>query len=206
MGLFLKDQTKQNVVTRKPRQDRSRYKVELILEATIRLLEAKGIEALTTNAIAAAAGVSIGTLYQYFQNKEAILEALADVEIAKMSEQVMTAMENPAFTDQHMRVAAVVRAVTASYDQRQTAHRLVMSYSLSRGSKRLAPLLEQVRDLLAKERDTGVFTAPLAPADAFVLTHAFTGVLRAMISLQADAHFEDKIADSLTRLVTKYLN
>jgi len=46
---------------RKPRQERALHKVELILEATMRLIEKGGIEAFNTNAVAATAGVSIGT-------------------------------------------------------------------------------------------------------------------------------------------------
>jgi len=72
----MKSTEKQDVGVRSPRQQRSRQKVELILEATVRVLDRDGMEGLTTNAVAAAAGVSIGTLYQYFRNKEAILDAL----------------------------------------------------------------------------------------------------------------------------------
>ena len=49
----------------------------LILEATAQILEAGGLPAFTTNAVAERAGVSIGTLYQYFADKNAILLALA---------------------------------------------------------------------------------------------------------------------------------
>lgn len=58
------------------RQARSRATQAAILEAAARILESGGIAALTTNEIARRAGVSIGSLYQYFPNKEAILTAL----------------------------------------------------------------------------------------------------------------------------------
>ena len=58
------------------RQSRSRATQEAILEAAARILESGGVAQLTTNAIAARAGVSIGSLYQYFPNKEAILATL----------------------------------------------------------------------------------------------------------------------------------
>ena len=69
---------------RAPRQERSRQKVELMLEAATRILEKDGMEGLTTNAIAAKAGVCIGTLYQYFPHKEAILDALAAQELLRL--------------------------------------------------------------------------------------------------------------------------
>ena len=66
------------VVPRKrPRQARAAATVEAIIEASARILEAEGLAGFNTNAVAALAGVSIGSLYQYFPGKEAILAALA---------------------------------------------------------------------------------------------------------------------------------
>lgn len=58
------------------RQTRAKATEEAIVEAVARFLEEVGLEPLTTNKIAERAGVSIGSLYQYFPNKEAILVAL----------------------------------------------------------------------------------------------------------------------------------
>lgn len=60
-----------------PRQERSRETVRAILEAAARIFEERGVEAATTDRIAERAGVSIGSLYQYFPGKEAILATLA---------------------------------------------------------------------------------------------------------------------------------
>jgi AcrR family transcriptional regulator len=62
---------------KRPTQARARARVELILDATAMLLERDGYDALTTNAIAQAAGVNVASLYQYFPNKQAIMAALA---------------------------------------------------------------------------------------------------------------------------------
>ncbi|MDZ4776156.1 MAG: helix-turn-helix domain-containing protein, partial [Alphaproteobacteria bacterium] len=56
-----------------PRQSRSAATFEAIIEAGARILREGGYEALTTNRVADLAGVSVGSLYQYFPNKEAIL-------------------------------------------------------------------------------------------------------------------------------------
>jgi len=61
-------------VRRVPRQERSRILVDCIRIAAAEILKKDGPKALTTNNIAARAGVSIGSLYQYFANKEQILE------------------------------------------------------------------------------------------------------------------------------------
>jgi len=62
---------------RRPRQDRSREMVERILEAGRSLLQEVGFKGLTTIAIAERAGLSVGSLYQYFPNKEAVILELA---------------------------------------------------------------------------------------------------------------------------------
>ena len=59
-----------------PRQERSAATCAAILEAAARILETSGSVGLTTNHVAALAGVSVGTLYQYFPAKEAILAEL----------------------------------------------------------------------------------------------------------------------------------
>lgn len=59
-----------------PRQARARVTVEAIFEATIQLLLRNGPTALTTTQVAERAGVSVGTMYQYFPNKQALIHAL----------------------------------------------------------------------------------------------------------------------------------
>src|SRR5215813_10824980 len=59
-------------------QERSRLTVDAILEATTRVLIKEGYDRASTNKIAAVAGVSIGSLYQYFPSKEALVAAVID--------------------------------------------------------------------------------------------------------------------------------
>lgn len=63
---------------REPKQQRSRQTVEAVLDAVPRVLRRHGAKAITTNRVAEAAGVSIGSLYQYFPEKQAIFMALHD--------------------------------------------------------------------------------------------------------------------------------
>lgn len=63
---------------KRPRQQRSRQMVETLIDATARVLAARGLDHTTTNHIADAAGVSVGSLYQYFPDKEALIEALLE--------------------------------------------------------------------------------------------------------------------------------
>ncbi len=63
---------------RKPVQERARATVDAIIQATAQVLVTEGYQNATTNRIAEVAGVSIGTLYQYFPNKASLLVALID--------------------------------------------------------------------------------------------------------------------------------
>lgn len=61
---------------KRPRQSRAAATVATILEGAARILEARGLEAYNTNAVAERAGVSVGSVYQYFPSKESITRAL----------------------------------------------------------------------------------------------------------------------------------
>jgi AcrR family transcriptional regulator len=70
---------------RSPRQARSMATYDAILEAASQILERDGMEGFNTNAVAARAGVSVGTLYQYFADKQAVLLAAADRAFSRAS-------------------------------------------------------------------------------------------------------------------------
>lgn len=70
---------------KKPVQQRSRQMVESIIEAAGRVVAEEGLDALTTNRVAAVAGISNGSLYQYFHDSDDLLEALVE----KTSQDIM---------------------------------------------------------------------------------------------------------------------
>lgn len=71
---------------KKPKQKRSKVTVDSILEACRIVIKKSGLEKFNTNYVAEVAGVSIGSLYQYFKNKESILELLLQKELEKNRE------------------------------------------------------------------------------------------------------------------------
>lgn len=70
-------------------QKRSRLTVNALLEATARILVREGFDKASTNRIAEVAGVSVGSLYQYFPSKEALVAALID----RHNQEVMQAVQ-----------------------------------------------------------------------------------------------------------------
>jgi AcrR family transcriptional regulator len=79
-------------VRRQPKQRRACQTVDAILEAVIRILKREGVDALTTNRIAEVAGVSIGSVYQYFPDKRAILVALHQRHIEEIDRMVKSTL------------------------------------------------------------------------------------------------------------------
>ena len=98
-------------VRRRPRQARSRGTVETLLEAATRVFRREGWKA-TTNRIAIEAGVSVGSLYEYFPNKQALLEALAERHLQVAEALVAEAIEQPRSLGELLE--ALQRAVLAS--------------------------------------------------------------------------------------------
>lgn len=78
--------TPRTEMRRQPQMPRGQRRVDAILRAAVAVFDAKGYEAATTNAIARRARASIGSLYQFFPNKEAILQAVVTRHRAEMAE------------------------------------------------------------------------------------------------------------------------
>ena len=78
---------------KKPLQSRSRATVHAVLTAAAHILEERGLSAFNTNAVAERAGVSIGSLYQYFPSKDAILVALMEQSLTMFSEDLSEAID-----------------------------------------------------------------------------------------------------------------
>jgi AcrR family transcriptional regulator len=75
----------EQVLRRTPQQARSQQRVEEILQAASDILVEEGYESLTTSAIAQRAGISVGSLFQFFANKEAVLQALGQRYLEKLA-------------------------------------------------------------------------------------------------------------------------
>jgi AcrR family transcriptional regulator len=97
---------------RTPKQERSRATVDAVLEAAARVFRREGWDA-TTNRIAEAAGVGIGSLYEYFPNKNAIVVALAERHMETAESAVESALGSASSTRDL--VAALQQAILESH-------------------------------------------------------------------------------------------
>ncbi|ETA07175.1 MULTISPECIES: TetR/AcrR family transcriptional regulator [Gordonia] len=104
---------------KRPRQQRSSFTVEAILEATTQLLDTEGA-ALTTNRIAETAGVSVGSIYQYFGDKQAIFDELAARHLAEAEARMVAVLD--AHPVQSAAWPTVLREVVAAAVAENSSH------------------------------------------------------------------------------------
>ena len=108
-----------------PGQARSQETVCVILEASARILESDGLRGFNTNAIAAKAGVSIGSLYQYFPNKDSIVLALIASFEKAFHDTVVRAVQDGKGKGLKSRLGLVVRALVSAHYQRPRLNRVL---------------------------------------------------------------------------------
>ncbi|EHU1211743.1 MULTISPECIES: TetR/AcrR family transcriptional regulator [Acinetobacter] len=95
---------------KRPRQARSVATFEAILEAAARILESLGFAGFNTNAVAELAGVSIGSLYQYFPSKESLIVELIRRERAQLSNHIAEAIKQHQAADLKEKLKLIIQA------------------------------------------------------------------------------------------------
>jgi AcrR family transcriptional regulator len=93
-----------------PRQRRAKTTHDAIVEAAAQVIAKGGLAAFNTNAVAARAGVSIGSLYQYFPNKDAVMVALIHRGQKRQLATVAAAVQSLGFADLPTTIRTLVRA------------------------------------------------------------------------------------------------
>jgi AcrR family transcriptional regulator len=193
---------------RTPRQGRARTTIELIFEATARILQRGGEAALNTNAIAEQAGISIGTLYQYFPNKEAIMVAmgrrLLESDRLTVMKAISGALDDP---DAEAARIAINRLINLSRTNPKV-RRIITQTLLAQGfGDELAKPVQEITQMLAARADRILprRTAPISPVTLFVLTRAVIGVIRAAAHEESPFLGTTEFEEELVRLVEGFL-
>jgi AcrR family transcriptional regulator len=179
------------------------------LDAAIRVLEREGLDAMTTSHVAEVAGVSVGTLYQYFAHREAILEALQARELERADSMLERLLKNPPPASNRELSRMVIEELLRLYRAAPALHRVLAVDGL-----RLAPpervvafdarSIAQVRAFLTlagpRIRETNLEAA------AFVV---YQSVRASMLSylLESPAGVDDQVlVAELTELIVRYLS
>jgi AcrR family transcriptional regulator len=103
---------------KQPRQARSQVTVDAVFDATIQVLLSDGHQRLTTTRVADRAGVSVGTLYQYYPNKQALLYAVLQRHLIRVGDRVEAAARATHHAPLGVMVASVVEAFVCAKTER----------------------------------------------------------------------------------------
>jgi AcrR family transcriptional regulator len=190
-------------------QERSRTTVEAILTATARVLVERGYAKTTTVAVAERAGVSVGSLYQYFPGKDALVAALLERHMAD-AVQTMERATPPGrpgrslADDVDAQMGALLAAKMANP---RLAIALKAQVPMRRGFPSLRALLARIERLVRgtlEEHRSEVAFGDLDLA-AFLLVSAVDGVLSAVIEQRRDLLEDERLRSVLVRLIVAFL-
>jgi len=160
-----------------PRQARSRSTVEAILEATERVLRMEGYGAASTNRVARVAGFSVGSLYQYFDDKQAVVGALLDQALGAEAGRIAQALDGGARLDPATARERLVRLVLSERRSKSHLLRILDAHGSELCSE--APLLHVLRVQAATLAD------PLHRFAAAHFSDAFRGAFDEFLALSA---------------------
>jgi AcrR family transcriptional regulator len=193
-----------------PKQGRSEATVEAILEAAAQVFEHHGYAAGTTNRIAARAGVSIGSLYQYFPNKDAVLVALVRRHVVEGNAVLAPHVERLAHSSRLDEVLAeIVEAMVALHAVAPGLHRVLFEETRLPAALReeLYELEDHVIDLAAAALAAELNPPPADPVlSARVLINAIEGLTHRLVLRRPPGVSSEAIAREITELALAYFN
>jgi AcrR family transcriptional regulator len=193
---------------KQPSQARSRATIDAILTATARVLKRDGFDRASTNRIAEAAGVSIGSLYQYFPSKEALVAALVEHHMAEMRAVLIAEMERVRDAPLGEAVRQMVELMLRAHAVDPALHKVLMEQVPRIGGMQRVYHVEA--DLRAMVRAYfEVHRHALRPRDlelaAFVVVQIVESLTHAAVLHHPQALASEALAREITTVVLRYL-
>ena len=182
---------KARVARRRPKQERSLATRDLIFEAATQILEREGEGAFNTNRLAERAGVSVGTIYQYFPNKAAILIAMA------RREQELLERDTAGMTGGDVLRQSIRRLIWVMEGKPATRRAIVRASIAGELASTHGAAIDRTANLLPAQKG-------YTRLDAFVMTRAVVGVVRAAVLEGYSGLHKREFEDALMRLVRGY--
>ena len=182
--------------------------METILAASARILVKRGFDGFTTNEVATAAGVSIGSLYQYYPNKEALVAALIEQHVEEMSAMLMGQLARVASLPMAQGVRVVIEMTIQAHAVDPELHR-VLTEQVPRvgklGRVRELDVLghRAVTELLkARQEELAIRDPELA---SFLLCSAIEAIVHRAVLVAPEWLRDPRLVDEACALVTRYL-
>jgi AcrR family transcriptional regulator len=191
------------------KQQRSRVTIDAILEATARIVGQVGLDRATTNRIAELAGVSIGSLYQYFPGKEALLAALIEREAQADLEAAAAMLHGARELSLGDAIERATRELVARHARNPALYRWMLTYVPALGQHpKIRAIAAQgravLRDVLAERKRE--LPADVEPAmAALILGSAIEAAVHTAIFERPETLSDGTLARELARLSRAYL-
>ena len=190
-----------------PIQARSAVTVEAISEATIQVLLSHGAERLTTTRVADRAGVSVGTLYQYYPNKQSLLFAVLENHLNAVAARVEATGEHAC----HKPLAEMIQEMVEAFvdAKMERADISVALYKVASGVGGPA-LIKRINQRSRKALEAMLQTAPdiKSPPDKLaidILVSAMAGVMRSLLEAGPSPAMVRKTKEQLVLLCQSYM-
>jgi AcrR family transcriptional regulator len=191
-----------------PTQQRAAATVDAILDATARLLEQGQNRDISTNHIAKKAGVSIGTLYQYFSDKDEVFFKLARREFGSIAEKTIKQIDQLNAQSLSQTSRAIVRLLVKRFSNENMIRRLttlIVAQRLQGGGEER--MMEEVAAAVANKLGL------IKPASfeqsrvySFIVTRAVLGVVRSAMLTDIAMMKSQEFEDQLVLLLTSYID
>lgn len=192
-------------------QERSRATVDALVEATARILVKEGFDKASTNRIAEVAGVSVGSLYQYYPGKEALVVAVIERHNQEIMQLVRAALAEVAAQPLEKAVRRMVAAAVEAHRIDPKLHRVLAEQIPRTGSLENVEAFNREAHILFRTY-LEAHSAELRMADLGLATYVCVTSIEALAHtavLHHSAMFSDDMAERLidetTRLVVGYL-
>lgn len=191
-----------------PLQARSAASVDAILEATIQVLLTVGKERLTTTRVAARAGVSVGTLYQYFPNKSALLQACLRRHMDRVTHAVEQVCEQYKFHELFEMATALIAAYLSEKmrDVKESAALYSVSSDIDGAAIAKVTIERSRRSVIAMFSTTKEDLAKDPEVIATIVLAALNGISRRLLEAKSPERHLEPLREELIVLVHSYLH
>jgi AcrR family transcriptional regulator len=191
-----------------PRQSRSALTVAAILDATARILVERGYAATSTNAVAERAGVSVGSLYQYFPNKDALIAALHTRHVEQMKSVIESALVRAMGVSLDDGLAELVEGAVEAHRVDADLHRVLeqqfAGLDVAASHDKFDEVM-QARIVALLSHHRGVLAVTDLPLAAFMLMHGAHALIHAIVVQRPHGVSLKTATAEIVRMMRAYL-
>jgi AcrR family transcriptional regulator len=193
---------------KQPIQSRSKHMVAMLMRATARILIRDGYDALTTNRVAEEAGASVGSLYQYFPSKEALVAALLQEHLDSITAQMRMEAARVATLPVERAVRRFIELMFELHRVDPELHR-VFAEQLPRVGDfaKIEALMDEHVALMQAylEAHADEITPQNHALTAFILVSTVEALTHRAVILRPQRHNDAELVDEICQLVIRYL-